>query len=124
MATAKRGRRAHQPGMKGAPQRIDHHRVLVSRAQGWCGRDRDGGGSERGERLSNPRKAEEAMSEAELIEALVEAVRLKQWERARELARRLVGADALCHRPDAGQLACANGAHRSNIAFLIALPSN
>ena len=58
MATAKRGRRAHQPGMKGAPQRIDHHRVLVSRAQGLCGRDRDGGGSERGERLSNPGEAE------------------------------------------------------------------
>jgi hypothetical protein len=55
-----------------------------------------------------------------LLGALVEAVRRKQWERA----RRLVGADALCHHPDAGQLACANGAHRSNIAFLIALSSN
>jgi len=30
------------------------------------------------------------MSEAELIAALVEAVRLKQWEQAAELVRRLM----------------------------------
>ena len=34
MAKGKRMHRAHQSGLKGVPQRIDHYRVLVLRAQG------------------------------------------------------------------------------------------
>ena len=88
---AQRGRGADGAGLSG-PEPEGGSRGgdgAAEYGEDWSG-DSGGAGGIGGEREAEPGGGEEAMTEAEMIERLVELVRQRRMEEAAELARRLL----------------------------------